>query len=210
MAVMNFERFRREILAEIFDYQILAKYLSELKKPRDKVTSLIAEGKIVRLKKGLYVFGEEWRRGPLNLEIIANLLYGPSCISFEYALTHYGLLAERSTTVTSLAIGDSKKFETPIGIFEYRAIDKDKFKIGIEYRDLGKEGGYFIASREKAIADLVYRTPGIRTLQQLHHYLFIEMRIDPHLTSLLDKKKLNEIVCAYQKQSVRLLEKLDS
>ena len=48
-------------------------------------------------------FGENWRHSPLNLEMIANLIYGPSCLSFEYALTRYGLIAERSIVVTSLS-----------------------------------------------------------------------------------------------------------
>ena len=93
---MNFELFRKEVRSEVFDYQLLAMYLKNMKKPLDKAASLVAEGKIVRVKKGLYVFGENWRRSPLSLEMVANLLYGPSCISFEYALTYYGMIAERS------------------------------------------------------------------------------------------------------------------
>lgn len=206
---MNFELFRRQVQGEVFDYQLLANYLKDLKKPRDKVSSLLIEGKIVRVKKGLYVFGEDWRRSLLSLEMIANLVYGPSCISFEYALNHYGLIAERSTVITSLAIGDSKTFQTPIGTFEYRAIDRDKFKVGIEYRNLGKEGGYFIASREKALADLVYRTSGIRTLEQLRYYLFEEMRVDETMFRELDFHKLDEISKAYNKHSVNMMTKLE-
>ncbi len=205
---MNFELFRREVDVEIFDYQLLAKYLHDLRKPRDKVSSLIEEGKIIRLKKGLYVFGENWRRTPLCLEMLANTLYGPSCISFEYALTSYGLIAERSTVITSLAIGDSKTFETPTGTFEYRAIDREKFKVGIEYRNLGKEAGYFIASKEKALADLVYKTPNIRTLEQLRHYLFEEMRVDETAFKNLDFQKMDEIAKIYKKNSVNMLSKL--
>lgn len=205
---MDFILFRREVQGEVFDYPLLANYLKDFKKPRDKVAALIAEGKILRLKKGLYVFGENWRNGPLNLEIIANLLYGPSCISFEYALTHYGLISERSRVVTSSVIGDTKTFYTPIGTFEYRAMDREKFKIGIEYKDLGKEGGYFIASREKALADLIYRTPGIRTIEQLRHYLFEEMRIDETQFRRFDFNKLNEISKAYKKNSINMMSKL--
>lgn len=205
---MNFELFRKEVRSEVFDYQLLAMYLKNMKKPLDKVASLVAEGKIVRVKKGLYVFGENWRRSPLSLEVVANLLYGPSCISFEYALTHYGMIAERSLVITCLAIGDTKAFQTPLGSFEYRAISREKFKVGIEYRNLGQEGGFLIASREKALADLVYRTPGIRTLEQLRHYLFEEMRVDEGMFRKLDKKKLHEICKAYKKNSLKMMDKL--
>lgn len=205
---MDFNLFRREVDFEIFDYQLLGKYLVGLQKPRDKVSSLISEGKIVRLKKGLYIFGENWRKSLLSLEVVANLLYGPSCVSFEYALTSYGLIAERSSVITSLVIGDSKTFHTPIGIFEYRAIDKEKFKLGIDYKKKDKSGGYFIASKEKALVDLVYRTPGIRSLSQLRHYLFKEMRIDETMFHELDFHRLDQIAKAYKKHSVNMLGKL--
>lgn len=205
---MNFELFRREVRVEVFDYLLLINYLQGLKKPRDRISALIAEGKLIRLKKGLYIFGENWRRSPLDLKMIANQLYGPSCISFEYALSSYGLIAERPTVITSLAIGDTKTFHTPIGTFEYRAIDPKKFKVGIEYIDLGKEGGYFIASQEKALADFVYRTPNIRTLEQLRYYLFEEMRVDESLFRSFDFHKLNEISKAYNKNTVNMMGRL--
>lgn len=205
---MDFELFRQEVKAEVFDYQILAKHLRFLKKPRDKVASLIVEGKIIRLKKGLYVFGEQWRRSPIALEVVANLLYGPSCISFEYALARYGLMSERSVVITSLTLGKSKTFQTPIGEFEYRAVTKEKFKVGLEYRNLEEEGGYLIASKEKALVDLVYRTSGIRTIQQLHYYLFEEMRIDEGMFRELDVHKLRELGTAYKKRSVSMMDKL--
>lgn len=205
---MDFERFRQEVKVEVIDYQLLAKYLQGLKKPRDKVSALIAEGKLIRLKNGLYIFGEKWQREPLSLEMIANLLYGPSCVSFEYALTRYGLIAERSIVVTSLAIGDTKIFYTPIGTFEYRAIDRTKFKVGIEYKSLDKNGGYFIASKEKALVDLVYRTPNIRTLGELRHYLFEEMRIDETMFRAFNFEQIQKLAKAYKKNSINMLLKL--
>jgi predicted transcriptional regulator of viral defense system len=205
---MNFALFRREVTSEVFDYLLLTSYLKEFKKPRDKVNSLIAEGKIVRIKNGLYIFGEDWRRAPLNLETIANVIYGPSCISFEYALSHYGLIAERSQVITSVVIGDTKTFKTPIGQFEYQAIPKEKFKIGINYENLKEGGGYFIASKEKALVDLVYKTKGIRTLEQLRHYLFEEMRVDETMFRDLDFEELEKIAKAYNKNSVTMLIKL--
>jgi predicted transcriptional regulator of viral defense system len=205
---MAIDFLRRRIKSEVFDYQLLISLLGNLKKPRDKISALLAENKIVRVKKGLYVFGQEWRQKPLCLETIANLIYGPSCISFETALNHYGMIAERAQVITSLAIGDSKMFYTPLGTFEYRAIAKEKFKVGIEYIDLGDEGGYFIASREKAVVDLIYRTAGIRTLEQLRFFLFEEMRLDESMFRKLDFSKLQELCNAYQKTSVKMLVKL--
>lgn len=74
---MEFEQFRKQVKADVFDYQMLTSYLQDFKKARDKISSLLSEGKIIRIKKGLYVFGELWRKNPLSLELVANLLYGP-------------------------------------------------------------------------------------------------------------------------------------
>ncbi|MES2200134.1 MAG: hypothetical protein V4489_08215 [Chlamydiota bacterium] len=202
---MGFELFRKQVKADVFDYQMLMDFLRDLKKPRDKISSLISEGKIVRVKKGLYVFGEDLRQNPLNLETIANLIYGPSCVSFEYALSNYGLLSERPKTITSLTIGDSKILHTPLGTFEYRAVSREKFGIGIDYKDNGKGEGYFIASPEKALIDLVYKTPGIRTLNELRYYLFEEMRVDEALFRNFDFKKIAEITKVYHKNSTTLI-----
>jgi len=204
---MQFEDFRYFVKREIFDYQLFASFFCNLKKPGDKIATLVKQGKVIRIRKGLYVFGDKWRRSLLDLGVIANLLYGPSCVSAEYALTRYGLLAERAYTITMLTIGDNKVYETPLGNFEYRAIDAEKFKIGIEYRDVGKEG-YFIASREKALADFVYQTPGILTHEQLHFFLFDEMRIDESMFRTFDFQLLKEIGKVYKKKSVQMLGEL--
>jgi len=77
---------RSHITREVFDYQVLLDALSEYRKPRDKITRLIAGGVIVRIKKGLYCFGEPFRRESIRREYVANLICGPSCVSLEYAL----------------------------------------------------------------------------------------------------------------------------
>lgn len=50
------------------------------------MTALLRKKAIIRVKKGLYVFGPEVRRRPFSLEVLANTIYGPSYISLQYAL----------------------------------------------------------------------------------------------------------------------------
>jgi hypothetical protein len=38
------------------------------------------------LIQGIYVFGERYRRSPFSREVLANMIYGPSYISLDYAL----------------------------------------------------------------------------------------------------------------------------
>ncbi len=195
---MSLQAFRRKVSGEIFDYQLLTYYLKDVKYPRAKIGRLLKSGEIIRVKKGLYVFGEMWRKGSISLEVAANLIYGPSCVSFEYALFRYGMIADRAVAVTSLAIGRAREFETPIGVFRYRSIDKNKFSVGIEYREIPGEGGFFIASREKALADVVSRIKRPLSQSDFRFYLTEEMRIDEESLRSLDKQKLEEIGSIYK------------
>jgi predicted transcriptional regulator of viral defense system len=199
---MSLQLLRREISGEIFDYQILMYYLRDVKYPRAKIGRLLKNGEIIRVKKGLYVFGEMWRKESISLEVAANLIYGPSCVSFEYALFRYGMIADRAVAVTSLTIGRARKFETPLGIFQYRSIDKNKFSVGIDYQEIHGNEGFFIASREKALADLVSRIKVSLSLSDFRYYLIEEMRIDEDSLRSLDKRKMEEIASIYQNKHV--------
>ena len=76
-------------------------------------------GAIIRVKKGLYIFGEDYRRSPIHRALLANLLFGPSYVSGEYALSHYSFIPEKVTTVTSMTVKRKKIFNTPAGVFSY-------------------------------------------------------------------------------------------
>lgn len=205
---MSLLSLRREVKGEIFDYQLLISHLQDVKYPRSKIGRLLKAEEIIRIKKGLYTFGEMWRKEPVSLEIAANLIYGPSCISFEYALFRYGMIAERATTVTSLTIGRAKEFHTPIGTFRYHSIDPKKFGIGIEYIESPTGGGFFIASREKALADLLLRIKPHLSVSELEFFLIEEMRIDKDSLKSLDRNKLKEISAIYNNTSIDNLIKL--
>jgi len=77
---------RKKIPHEEFDYQTLLECLKKYSRPRDKITDLLKTGDIIRIKKGLYLFGDEYRLRPYSREILSNLIYGPSYISLDYAL----------------------------------------------------------------------------------------------------------------------------
>ena len=57
-SVSTIEDIRRTIDTDVFDYQQLMDCLVGYAKPRDKIRALLKAGDVVRVKKGLYVFGE--------------------------------------------------------------------------------------------------------------------------------------------------------
>ena len=95
-------------------------------------------------------------------EILANLVYGPSYLSLEYALAYHGLTPEAVQTATSVTTQKNQIFETPVGRFEYRHLPLRFYPDGIERIELGENRGFLIACPEKALFDtLNLRTPGL-------------------------------------------------
>lgn len=186
---------RTRIDQEILDHRTLVGCLSDYRKPRDKIGRLLREGVIVRIKKGLYVFGPAFRRGPCPLETLANLIYGPSCVSLQYALAYHGLIPERVGTITSVTTGKRRTFITPLGTFTYVPLDAARYCRGIERVEGPGRSAFLIATVEKALLDLAWvdrRFHG-RSIADCRAYLLEDLRIDPEGLRRLDVGRLRAI-----------------
>lgn len=171
---------RNQIPNEIFDYQTLMCVLGQYASPRDKITNLLRQGTIVRIRKGLYVFGKEVRKEPLSREVLANLLYGPSYISLEYGLQHYNLIPERVEIVTSITPGRSRNFSTPVGDFSFRQIPMRAFAGGMDVGKTNTGNFYLIALPEKALVDTLQSARGIsiKSVKDMQRYVAEDLRIE--------------------------------
>ena len=172
--------------------------LSGYNKPRDKITRLLLSGDIVRIKKGLYCFGEAVRREPVTREYLANLIYGPSYVSLDYALSYHSLIPERVEALTSVTIRRSREFSTPFGIFSYRMLDARRYAVGAILETAGQTQ-FLLASPEKALADKVWtdkRFAGQR-VSDYEAYLSDDLRISREALGDLDVLHLDAIALAY-------------
>ena len=158
-----------ENFPEYIDYNWLMFHLTGYASPRAKVTSLLKNRDIIRIKKGLYIPGPRYKRD-YSRGVLANRIYGPSYVSFEYALSWYGMIPERVFAVTSASLKKSKKFTTPIGPFIFHRVKDSAFYAGI---DLAEEAGahFIIATPEKALSDMVHKNRTIKDLESLEEYL---------------------------------------
>lgn len=168
---------RNSALIEEFDYNFIRHALSEYKNPRVKINDLLKKGEIVRVKKGLYVFGPKLTREPYSKETLANLIYGPSYISLEYALSFYGLIPERVETVTSITNKRKKLFNTPVGIFSYKYINPSIYSYGVTLHKMDKCHSILIATKEKALSDVLYFLEKMSNKSQIEKYLFENLRL---------------------------------
>ncbi len=197
----------KSIPYEEFDYQTLLDSVHGYAQPRMKISGMLAKGDIIRVKKGLYILGETLRRRPFCRELLANLIYGPSYVSLEYALHYHGLTPERVETVTSVTCGRSRTFDSPVGTFSYRMIPMEAFRTGMDQVELDDGRSFLIAIPEKALADRIVadRGAGITTQKELHEYLLADLRIDPANLRGLDPARLTEIAQHYRSRRVKLL-----
>ncbi|MDO9212193.1 MAG: hypothetical protein Q7V48_15835 [Deltaproteobacteria bacterium] len=201
------EDLRKKIAGEEFDYQSLLDGLRKYDRPRDKITALLQRRAILRVKKGIYVFGEKYSRRLFSREILANMIYGPSYVSLDYALHYHGLIPERVEAVTSVTCGRGRRFSTPVGLFIYRVVPMRAYQIGIDQIEIEGGRSFLIATPEKALADKIHddRGTGIRTQAEMRGYLLNNLRIDPERLGKLDTETIAIIADRCRSRKIRLL-----
>jgi len=110
----------------------------------------LADGLLVKLKRGLYCLKTD---RPAEAEI-ANRLYRPSYLSFEYALAAYNLLPEMVYAVTSATAKTTRNFLIEGKQYQYTAVKPAAFT-GYEMRIVGGVR-CLAADPEKALVDYLY------------------------------------------------------
>ena len=201
---------RDRIQAEIFDYQTLTEVLKGLSSPRDKITDMLRQGIIIRVKKGLYVFGERYRKYSYSKELLANLVYGPSYVSLDYALAYYGIIPERVEVLTSVTLSRSRRFITPVGLFIYKQIPARAYEIGMVRVEADHNQAFLIASPEKALADKIVSARGVRVASaaEMSRFLEEDLRIDSGALGSLLAETVDEFAVRYRSLKLRHLSAL--
>lgn len=191
---------------EILDYGFVMECLNAYKNPRVKLNHLLKIGALVRVKKGIYIFGKNFSRGPYSQQILANMIYGPSYISLEGACQYYRLIPERVTTVTSITTKRSKEFYTPIGLFTYDHLPVESFSVGVTLTGISETQYALIATKEKALADLlVLRRGSFSSKKHFEETLYEDLRIEEEDIGSLDPELLNAIYQARPHTALKYL-----
>lgn len=121
-----------------------------------KVKRMLAQGKLLRIRRGLYCITEEISsaKKPSSFEL-SQYIYGPSFISLESALSYHHLIPEAVYTTTCVSGKRSKEFKTPLGIFSYQQVPlKDLYTDVTLIKE--SEQRFFVAKPWRAICDYVF------------------------------------------------------
>ena len=169
--------------------------------PKAKIGRMVEKGELFPIIRGYY---EDDPNTPSHY--LACVIYGPSYISFEYALDYYKLAEKKDCPITCAAYGKrkEKRHETMFGVYTYRDIPKKAFAAELI---LHNENGYsfVIASPEKALCDTLYNSAPASNLKELKMLLFDEIGIGKRKIFRLDHMVLLQLADLYGCRNLHLL-----
>ncbi|OGT40089.1 MAG: hypothetical protein A3E81_08675 [Gammaproteobacteria bacterium RIFCSPHIGHO2_12_FULL_36_30] len=207
---MKIETLRKLAGREEIDYGFILSALKDYVKPRNKISAWLKSKELIRIKKGLYIFGENSALQPYSKEVLANLIYGPSAISLTYALSYYGLIPERVNTITNITNNRIKNFSTDVGVFQYYYLNSEKYSVGITLNQALTEHAFLIASPEKALSDQIHivdKHIELKNTEEMEKYLLHDLRIDERELLKFKLNHLEEISNHYHDERIVLLKK---
>lgn len=169
-----------------------------------KIRREIEKENLFPIVKGLY----ETNKNISGLYITA-FIYGPSYVSFEYALSYHSLIPEKVYTYTNATFNKRKRksYSNYFGNFTYRDVPNDAYPHFIDSY-IVESYSYFIASPEKAICDMLYISSPQRSIIQLKNLLFEDLRVNREEFKLLNFENILFLTNKYKSTNLRLLQQL--
>lgn len=165
----------------------------------NKIAREERDGNLIKLKRGLYATKDV--KNPL---VVANYIFAPSYISFETALAYYNMIPERVYLIKSATYkkNKTKVYENKLGRFMYEDVSKQVFAYGVDIIEI--EGfSVQIASREKALLDMIASVPPRSNIKEVEELLFDDLRISEDVYSQLDMNKMYELAKLYKSTTIK-------
>lgn len=183
---------------------ILKEKYHDYANPLDKIKREADKRNLIRLTNGIYETDKE-----MDPCLLASSILSPSYLSFDWALSYYGLIPEKVTSVTSATFGKrkNKTFENYFGRYEYTDIPVKAFPEGLTYLE-SKGYAVKVATKEKAICDSLCKWRVVRNIKELKELLFEDKRIDEDEFAACDLKLMKRLAGLYGKTNLKLLIKL--
>lgn len=187
----------------LYSFDDLALKFQDYVDIKGKIRREIQSGRLIPVARGLYE-SEQSTSG----KYLASRIYGPSYLSFEYALDFYSLIPEtvyRTYTSATFQKRRSKKYHNAFGTFLYRDVPAKVYPLGIVLRE---ENGYSyqIATPEKALCDELYSLSPVRNIPELKALLFEDLRLDEQEFSKLNTSQ--KLIPLYHSTNLNLLNKI--
>lgn len=181
--------------------KILIEELKDYSAPNNKIINMVKNKALFPIVRGLYETD-----GNTSGYLLASSIYNPSYLSFDFALSFYGLIPEAVYTFTSATFNKNRKrkFDTPFGTYTYRDVPEAVYPSGIRII-YERDYSFLIADAEKAICDKLYTISPISNIKDLENVLFNELRIDADKFYKLNLGKLIKYAELYRSTNLNTL-----
>ena len=184
--------------------EILSDLGQKYRQPQMKLRQMTLRGEITQVIRGLY---ETDKNTPG--EALAGAIYGPSYLSFDYALSRHGLIPEAVHLFTSASFkkNKTKLYKTPFGEFSYSNVPPDVFPHGVNIEN-AEDRPYAMATCEKALCDKLYKEHPIAGKRAMETFLFENLRIEVGDFRNLDFDFIEKVAPLYRKKNLQILSKM--
>lgn len=181
--------------------KILLNEYNKYSNPFNKIKSLVKGNSLIPIVKGIYETNPN-----INGYYLSGIIYGPSYLSFDFALSYYGLIPERVYSYTSATClkKKTKIYQNHFGNYIYKDVPSDVFPYFVNIKE---ENGYqfLIASKEKALCDKLYSLKPLKNQIELENLLFNDLRIDEYEFKKLNVEDIDLLSKLYKSTNIKLL-----
>lgn len=187
---------------------LLLGLLKGYSRPYDKIIEMVNQGIIYQLRRGLYLTTSLVSTKTPEPFLIANHLYGPSYVSLDSALFHWGLIPERVFEISSVTPKTSKRFLAQNVVYSFTHLPVAYYPLGIQSLPLTENQTVLIANPEKALCDKVITTSGVnlRSKNQAMTFLVEDLRIEKdQLRELNLREMVKWLPACPKKSSIKIL-----
>ena len=169
-----------------------------------KIKRDIDRGILFPLVRGIYE-----TNGYTDGFLLASYIYGPSYLSFEYALSFHNIIPERVVVYTNATFNKrkTKSYQNHFGLFTYRDVPKEAFPFFVQAYEENSYA-YFIASPEKALCDLLYIKKPVKSIREIKLLLFEDLRINTEVFQQLNFEDIVFLSSKYMSNNIKYLVKL--
>ena len=187
----------------LVSFDALAQQFAGYTDVKGKIRREVQGGRLVQVARGLYETDAR-----TDGKCLAGAIYGPSYLSFDYALSVHALIPEAVYAYTSATFckGKSKRYENAFGTFLYRDVPAAVYPLGVEIK-VERGYSYQIASPEKALCDKLYSLSPVYSVKALKELLFDDLRIDEAAFFALQKDDISQLAPLYRATNLKLLAK---
>lgn len=168
-----------------------------------KIKREIDKGHLFPLVSGIYE-----TNASIDGFVLSSYIYGPSYLSFEFALSFHQMIPERVIVYTNATFNKRKmkSYQNHFGNYTYRDVPKKAFPWMVQAYEV-QDYVYFIASPEKALCDLLYTKKPVTSVKALKMLLFEDLRINKEVFHQLSVQDIMFLSTKYLSNNIKYLKK---